>query len=184
MAGGFMIGSVGLASAGALPGPAQDVAHSALGVLGVHVPPGKDRYNGPECGDVANHGEYVDAHPDDPAAGKSPCGKPNRAVKHPQRSGTDPAGVPGDAGRKGPPPWAGQGKEKDKKQGDGDSSTTDLPSETPANPEQNTTTTTVAAEPSTTTVAAEPTATTSVTGEGATSTTIESTTSTTTTTAS
>lgn len=186
VAGGFMIGSVGLASAGALPGPAQHVAHSALGVLGVHVPPGKDRYNGPECGDVANHGEYVDAHPDDPAAGKSPCGKPNRAVKHPQRTGTDPAGVPGDAGRKGPPPWAGQGKEKDKKQGDGDSPTTDLPSETPANPEQNTTTTTttVAAEPSTTTVAAEPTATTSVTGDGATSTTIESTTSTTTTTAS
>ena len=116
IAGGFMIGSVSLASAGALPGQAQDVAHAALAALGVHVPPGKDRYNGPECGDVANHGEYVDAHPDDPAAGRSPCGKPNRAVNHPKHSDTDPAGAPGNSGRHGPPPWAGQGKDKDKKQ--------------------------------------------------------------------
>ena len=50
LAGGFMIGSVSLASAGALPDRAQDVARTALGVVGVHVPPGHDRYNGPECG--------------------------------------------------------------------------------------------------------------------------------------
>jgi hypothetical protein len=123
LAGGFMIGSVSLASAGALPGPAQDVAHAALGVLGVDVPPGHDRYNGPECGGATTHGEYVDAHPDDPAAAKSPCGKPNRAVAHPHGNGTDPAGAPGGAKSPGPPPWAGHGKgsEKDKNKDDEES---------------------------------------------------------------
>src|SRR3954447_4619452 len=46
-AGGFLIGSVGLASAGSLPAPAQDAAHSALGAVGINVPPGHDRYNDP-----------------------------------------------------------------------------------------------------------------------------------------
>ncbi len=183
MAGGFMIGSVGLASAGALPAPAQDVARAALGVFGVDVPPGHDRYNGPECGDATSHGKYVEAHPDDPGAGKSPCGKPTRAVSHPHGSGTDPAGAPGDAGRHGPPPWAGQGKGKDKdKQETGDSPTPDVPSIMPANPEQPTTTPTVTEVPTTTTVAAGPTVTTSGTSETDTSITTESTMSTDTTT--
>ena len=112
-AGGFLVGSMGLASAGTLPNPVQDVAHSALGAVGISVPPGHDRYNGPECGGTyANHGEYVRAHPDDPAAGRSPCGKPNRAAK---RGGGQPAAEASD--RRGPPPWAqgnGQGKAKGK----------------------------------------------------------------------
>src|SRR5947209_3612464 len=58
-AGGFLIGSVGLASAGSLPAPAQDAARSALSTVGINVPPGHDRYNDPsKCpgGPYANHG--------------------------------------------------------------------------------------------------------------------------------
>ena len=110
-AGGFLVGSMGLASAGTLPNPVQDVAHSALGAVGISVPPGHDRYNGPECGGTyANHGEYVRAHPDDPAAGRSPCGKPKRGA-----GGGQPAAEASD--RRGSPPWAqgnGQGKAKGK----------------------------------------------------------------------
>jgi hypothetical protein len=191
LAGGFMIGSVSLASAGALPGPAQDVARAALGVFGVDVPPGHDRYNGPECGGATTHGKYVEAHPDDPAAAKSPCGKPNKSVnKSKGGTGTDPAGTPGNSGSHGRPPWAGQGKdkakEKDKKPDDEDSATDDSEPVTPADQAQSTTvaaeptTTTPAAEPITTTVPEEPTATTSVTNETTTTTTTESTTTTTT----
>ncbi len=187
IAGGFMIGSVSLASAGALPGQAQDVAHAALGALGVHVPPGKDRYNGPECGDVRNHGEYVDAHPDDPNAGKSPCGKPMRSVNNPGHGGKGPAGAPDDAGRHGPPPWAGQGKgkDKDKKQDKPDSPESDKTSDT-AGPTTTAPTvvaeptTTAAEEPTATTAAEEPTTTTSDTSDSTTSTTTESTSTTTT----
>src|SRR5690349_5961298 len=46
--GGFVFGSVGLAAAAdVLPAPVQDVAHSTLGHVGLHVPPGHDRYNDP-----------------------------------------------------------------------------------------------------------------------------------------
>jgi len=180
MAGGFMIGSVSLASAGALPGPAQDVARAALGAIGVDVPPGHNRYNGPECGNVTTHGAYVDAHPNDPAAGKSPCGKPNKAVNHLHPKGTGSRGTAGDTKRHGPPPWAGQGKGKGKDEGTDkdteDSTTPDSPSLTPANSvDPQTTTPTVAEVSTTTTVATEPTATTS---ESDTSTTSESTAST------
>jgi hypothetical protein len=76
-AAGLLVGGTGLATAGALPGPAQDVAHSALSEVGVSVPGGPQRYEGPECGGTyKNHGQYVRAHPGDPNAGRSPCGKP------------------------------------------------------------------------------------------------------------
>jgi hypothetical protein len=185
IAGGFMIGSVSLASAGALPDQAQSVAHSALGAIGVHVPPGKDRYNGPECGDVANHGEYVDAHPDDPAAGRSPCGKPMRSVNHQKGTGTDPAGTPGNSGGHGRPPWAGQGKgkeknkDKDKEQDEADKPETDEPTN-PADP--TTTAPAVVAEPTTTAAESETSTTvepTTTTSDSATSTTTESTSTTT-----
>ncbi len=39
---GFAAGSMGLASAGTLPAAVQDVAHSALGKVGIDVPPGHD----------------------------------------------------------------------------------------------------------------------------------------------
>ena len=44
---GFMAGSTGLAAAGALPDPAQDVAHEVLGVVRVDVPKGKEGQRGP-----------------------------------------------------------------------------------------------------------------------------------------
>jgi hypothetical protein len=87
---GFFVGSLGLASAGALPASLQDTAHSALDRIGVHVPPGHERYNDPiVCpeGPYRNHGEYVRTHKDDPNAGQSPCGKPTKAVD--QSNGSD-----------------------------------------------------------------------------------------------
>jgi len=87
---GLVVGGTGLASAGALPGPAQDVAQKALSTVGVKVPKstqGTERFNDPTvCGlDPAtqkpfrNHGQYVRTHPDDPAAAQSRCGKPLKA---------------------------------------------------------------------------------------------------------
>jgi hypothetical protein len=116
---GFLVGSVGLASAGTLPAPAQGVAHSVLKTVGVDVPPGHDRFNDPAAcpdGPYRNHGAYVRAHKDDPNAGTSPCGKPNRAVQGADDSddATDEAGkAPGH----GPPPWShgnGNGPKEDK----------------------------------------------------------------------
>ena len=86
---GFFAGSLGLASAGALPASLQDTAHSALDRIGVHVPPGHDRFNDPAVcpdGPYKNHGEYVRTHPDDPTAGQSPCGKPTKAVDPDKKS--------------------------------------------------------------------------------------------------
>jgi hypothetical protein len=112
----FLASGAGLAAADSLPGPAQDVAHRALGAVGIDVPPGHDRYDDPvECpgGPYRNHGAYVRSHKDDPDAGRSPCGKPVRAVEHPD-AGTDDA----DDGR-GPPPWAnGRGHDEDEPAGD------------------------------------------------------------------
>ena len=87
---GFLVGGTGLAAAGALPASAQNVAHGALATVGVNVPRhhGPVRYNGPECGvdpqtgqPWRNHGAYVRAHPNDPNAGSSQCGKPVHAPK-------------------------------------------------------------------------------------------------------
>lgn len=85
---GLLLGGTGLATAGALPGPVQNVAHSTLSEVGVDVPDGHGpaRYNGPECGldpqthqPFKNHGQYVKAHRNDPNAGQSRCGKPVQA---------------------------------------------------------------------------------------------------------
>ena len=113
---GLLLGGTGLASAGALPDPVQQAAHSALRQVGIDVPPGHDRYDGPECGKDANgqafrnHGQYVKANKaNNPEAGKSRCGKP---VKAGQGSTTS-SSAPGAANRnsaadncQGPPPWA------------------------------------------------------------------------------
>ena len=108
---GLLAGTTGLATAGALPDGAQEVAHHALGAVGVNVPHG-DRYQGPECGGVVkNHGQYVRSQPkgNRAAAAASRCGKPLQA----DEDGSDPAGGstagPAD-GCQGPPPWAGKGK--------------------------------------------------------------------------
>jgi hypothetical protein len=89
---GFVAGSVGLAAADVLPAPAQDAVHNALNVVGVHVPPGHERYNDPAVcpgGPYRNHGEYVRTHKDDPDAGASPCGKPIKSLTKDDKSDGD-----------------------------------------------------------------------------------------------
>src|SRR5687767_5068374 len=104
---GLMAGTSGLATAGALPNGAQEVAHRTFGAVGIKVPHG-DRYWGPECAGEAkkNHGQYVRSQPKDKRAeaAASRCGKPVQA------GDDDGIGDGTGAGCQGPPPWAGKGK--------------------------------------------------------------------------
>lgn len=108
---GLLAGTSGLATAGALPGGAQEMAHRAFGAVGVDVP-GGERYWGPECVGPRkkNHGAYVRSQPKHKRAeaAASGCGKPIKAV------GGDKAPEAGEGGGsgacQGPPPWAGKGK--------------------------------------------------------------------------
>ena len=106
---GLVAGTSGLATAGALPDGAQEVAHRTFGAVGIKVPHG-DRYWGQECAGEAkkNHGQYVRSQPKEKRAeaAASRCGKPVQA------GGDDSAGD-GDgtgSGCQGPPPWAGKGR--------------------------------------------------------------------------
>ena len=59
---GTLIGSTGLAAAGALPRTVQDAASAALAKVDISVPVGTERYDGPECvGDTParNRGQYL-----------------------------------------------------------------------------------------------------------------------------
>lgn len=107
---GLLIGSTGLAAADALPDPAQHIAHTALGHVGVGVPD-PDRYHGAECGAVVknNHGAYVR---DDHSLAQSKCGKKLHAQGAADDTGTK--GKGGDKANKadkgpchGKPSWAG-----------------------------------------------------------------------------
>jgi hypothetical protein len=108
---GFAVGSTGFAMAGALPGPAQGVAHQVLSVVQVDVPDRKP--NRGACVSAA-----AEAHPEDEVARKAakdacPKGRPEGVGKG------KPDGVPpGHAGKAsganadgdpctGKPPWAG-----------------------------------------------------------------------------
>ncbi len=141
---GLLVGGTGLASAGALPGPAQDAAHTTLSKVGVKVPQGTERFNDPAvCGtDPAtqqpfrNHGQYVKAHKGDPAASQSRCGKPLKAGTEPDEKQTDPATDPAaggsdQGGTADSTPKAGNGKGKGKpakakaQSGDADGKSTD-----------------------------------------------------------
>ena len=107
---GLVAGTSGLATAGALPDGAQEVAHRTFGAVGIKVPHG-DRYWGQECAGEAkkNHGQYVRSQPKDKRAeaAASRCGKPVQAGAGDE----DPTGGDGTgAGCQGPPPWAGKGK--------------------------------------------------------------------------
>jgi hypothetical protein len=106
---GLVAGTSGLATAGALPDGAQEVAHRTLGAVGINVPHG-DRYWGQECAGEAkkNHGQYVRSQPKDKRAeaAASRCGKPVQAGA----GGDDSSGGGTVAGCQGPPPWAGKGK--------------------------------------------------------------------------
>ena len=163
-AGAFVLGGAGLASAGTLPAPAQAVAHAALGAVGIDVPPGHQRYNGPECGGTyANHGQYVRSHKDDPNAGQSPCGKPVRAVEAGNAGATGEVEAPDDdASRHGPPPWAAshaKGKDKSKAHDASPDASPEASASTTTTTEAPTTTTTTEA-PTTTTTTEAPTTTT------------------------
>ena len=129
LAAGLVAGSVGLASAGALPAGTQQVAHTALGAVGVDVPRA-ERYQGPECGgNVKNHGQYVRSQPKEKRAeaSASRCGKPLQAgqgepdaaegPKPDKAAKPDNAAKPDKPGKpnkppecQGKPPWAGKGK--------------------------------------------------------------------------
>jgi hypothetical protein len=123
--GGFAVGSLGLASAGALPAPVQNAAHDALGVVAVNVPSGHSRYDGPDCGGSdANHGAYVRAHHGGAAAGQSVCGKPTGATQPTPAPAVPGAPTTADeppSHGQGPPPWAhgnGRGQGQGKRHGD------------------------------------------------------------------
>ena len=203
---GFLAGSVGLASAGSLPGPAQQAAHSVLGTVGINVPPGQDRYNDPVAcpgGPYRNHGAYVRAHPNDPNAAASNCGKPMKSVNK-GNGGTKTPEAPeapdtgddqGQGQGQGPPSWAhghkgakgnnGNGNKGDKGD-DGNETTPTAPNgATPNQPAAPsivapTTTAPTTTAPTTTTTTAPPTTTTSsTTTSTSTTTTAPSTTSTT-----
>jgi hypothetical protein len=164
-AAGLLLGGTGLASAGALPDGVQEVAHQTLGQVGIDVPPGKERYNDPAVcpgGPYRNHGEYVRTHPDDPEAGRSPCGKPVKSVTK--------DGSPDGPGN-GTPKGRGVGKAKGQKKpkpdraqekGSNDPSPPPTTESTlaPANPPPTTTSTTTTST-TTTTSAPPPTTTTS-----------------------
>ena len=108
---GFAVGSTGFAMAGALPDPAQQVAHDVLAVVQFDV---EDPRNRGQCiSDAAK------ANPDDEVAkanakAECPKGKPDHAGQgngkakgRPDRAGP-PEGHPNDGDPcKGPPPWAG-----------------------------------------------------------------------------
>ncbi|MGQ0432569.1 MAG: hypothetical protein ACT452_09220 [Microthrixaceae bacterium] len=109
---GLLVGGSGLAAAGALPDPAQRVAHGVLDQVGIDVP-NPERHHGPECGAEVkrNHGGYVR---DDHDLAKSDCGKPVKGTGDEQDADElDDAdeGLGSDKGPcQGPPPWAGKGK--------------------------------------------------------------------------
>lgn len=128
---GLLVGSTGLAYAGALPGPAQDGMATVLGTVGLDVP--RSTSGCPAGAAYKNHGQYVEevkaAGGDVEAASKSDCGKPEPSVGKGGGNGA-PDDTPGDdpgngngngkgngkakgAGKhagdpcKGKPPWAG-----------------------------------------------------------------------------
>jgi hypothetical protein len=124
---GFGVGSAGIAMAGALPNPAQDVAHDVLGVVKVDVPRGKEGKRGPCVSEAAKIED-----PDAKKAAKDECPKgppgdedheptdePGRSGEAPGRTGDVPHGNQqakengngtdkhDDDPCRGRPPWAG-----------------------------------------------------------------------------
>ena len=72
---GFFAGSTGLAMAGALPEPAQGVAHEVLAVVQIDVPDGKDGKRGPCVSEIASDpdDEYADLTNEEKKALKDEC---------------------------------------------------------------------------------------------------------------
>lgn len=116
---GFAVGSTGFAMAGALPAPAQGMAHDVLSVVQVDVPDRPD--NRGRCVSAAARANRQDEVAKQAAKDACPKGKPAHAGQgKPGPAGKGKpahAGAPGgpngrpDEGDpcKGPPPWAGKG---------------------------------------------------------------------------
>lgn len=115
---GFFAGSTGLAMAGALPAPAQGVAHDVLSVVQVDVP---DRPNNRgKC--ISEAAKSFDDDPANEAAKKeaieqcktdNPPGRPEgvgrgEGVGRPAHAGQGGERPHADDECKGPPPWAGK----------------------------------------------------------------------------
>lgn len=106
---GFAVGSTGFAMAGALPGPAQGVAHDVLSVVQVDVPDGGNGIGGcmsqaAKTADPAEKKTAQDACRAGKAGGRPDDGTPGRSGEAPGRSGE----APGKRGEgKGRSPEAG-----------------------------------------------------------------------------
>ena len=112
---GFMAGSTGLAMAGALPAPAQDVAHDVLSTVNLEVPKGKEGKRGPCVSAIAKDTSLTEEQKDakkDAECPKGPFGPPAHAGRG-GASGDNPGKGRADAakggdGCRGKPPWAGR----------------------------------------------------------------------------
>ncbi|GIU84178.1 MAG: hypothetical protein KatS3mg008_0953 [Acidimicrobiales bacterium] len=115
---GLLLGGTGLATAGALPGPAQDAAADVLSVFGLDVP--RSTEGCPAGKTYRNHGEFVSevasSGGDAAEAARSACGKPLRGAEGGTGKARDQEGAGARTGRpgekdpcRGRPPWAGKG---------------------------------------------------------------------------
>lgn len=116
---GFLVGGSGLTMAGALPGPAQDVAAGVLAQVGVQAP----RSSGAEFGkcvsaaarakgDDAVGAEDEEADNSAFKAAKAACGEPGGGRGPGREDGRGPQSTPGALDGDpctGPPLWAGRG---------------------------------------------------------------------------
>ena len=115
---GFAVGSTGLAMAGALPDPAQGVAHDVLSVVQVQVPDRPD--NRGQC--ISGVARDASLSPEEKAVRKQECkdtimpGRPDHAGQGNGKAKGRPDGVGPPEGHpnadttdcKGRPPWAGK----------------------------------------------------------------------------
>ena len=109
---GFVAGSTGLAVAGALPDPAQDVAHDVLSVVQVDVPEGTRG----ACVSAAARDDSLTKEAEQAAKAACPRGGGRRPDGAPGRSGAAPGQAKQDDGDpcRGKPPWAGRMDPADK----------------------------------------------------------------------
>ncbi|HEX9681958.1 MAG TPA: hypothetical protein VGA13_02665 [Acidimicrobiales bacterium] len=139
---GLLIGGTGLGVAGALPSPAQSVAHDVLGAVGINVPEGTIYV---ACSDdFENHGAFVSANAkamNEARSGARDADEEfdsrggNRAAANDDCGRTDGVGAgnadnpckPAHAGE-GKPPWAGPGTVEEK-QAAKDAAIADRPAE-------------------------------------------------------
>jgi hypothetical protein len=112
---GFLAGSTGLAMAGALPDPAQDVAHDVFGVVKVDVPAGKQDKRGPCVSEAAKIEDEAAKQ-----AAKDACPKGGPDDEQPDPNGPNDPGDPSDGdqpGRSGEAPGKADKTPKDKANG-------------------------------------------------------------------